>query len=278
MPIFAWVKNAFVNGNFLLDHTWVTSYDLRKASYADVGDVIGAKQHYWYCKGDFWKTSRLADPILSCVKVSAGASCLVIPNNNKTSGTVHVYGVDGVCHQVANQVLYVTKDKRQGKPLTVRVARGYTLSSLLFGTYGRREDEWDQARDRCGVRLSKVSRRSGVHSLLIRRMSYCLKVSTNDNLVKKLEQRRRGLLNELDSIAFREQIRGETAEERVEELNSAINRFLRDAETEEYSLNDDHLYRVLGILRKQEAFVIDHKLFKFPKPEDRPVRNAALGW
>jgi len=44
-------------------------------------------------------------------------------------GCRFIYGVDGVCHQEANRGLYTS-----GK--TVSKAKGYWLSSALFGTYG----------------------------------------------------------------------------------------------------------------------------------------------
>lgn len=276
MPIFAWVKNAYIKGNFLLDHTWVTSYDIRVISYASVRDVATANEHYWFCKGDFSTTVRLVDPIAHGTPTSGAATCLVVPNDRYASGTVHVYGVDGVCHQVANQVLYVTAKMAVGQLSKVSRARGYTLSSVLYGTYGRREAEWDDARIRCGMKLTNARRRRGITSLFSRRMAYCLNVPVNEQPVVLMEQRRRALLIELDIIGYRKQLPDETAQQRVAELNGAINRFLREAED---SLpNDDHLRRVLGIRRNQEAFVIDPEMFEFPSPEDRPERNSVLGW
>ena len=53
-------------------------------------------------------------------------------------GTIYVYGVDGVCHQLANQVLYATSGTR----LTVNKARGYFFSTYLYGTYGLQHAAW----------------------------------------------------------------------------------------------------------------------------------------
>lgn len=276
MPMFAWVKNAYIDGNFFLDHTWVTSYDIRQFPYPNVGQVIAANEIYWYCKGDFWYQTRLEDPIVVGTPTSGAASCLVIPNDRHGSGTVHVYGLDGVCHQVANQVLYVTGEMGDSRPFTVKMARGYLLSTILYGTYGRREAEWDQTRIRCGVKLANAGRRRGITSLFSRRMAYCLNVPTGNDIVVFMEQQRRALLIELDNIGYRRKLPNETAEQRVAELNAAINSFLREAE--QTLPNDDHVFRVLGIRRNEEAFVIDPALFEFPNPEDRPARNSALGW
>src|ERR1035441_4685396 len=37
----------------LADHTWVTTYDNRNRTYANLQQVIDAKQFYWYCYGNF---------------------------------------------------------------------------------------------------------------------------------------------------------------------------------------------------------------------------------
>jgi hypothetical protein len=65
-----------------------------------------------------------------------------------SKGTIFVYGVDGVCHQVANQVLFATA--RWGDPLTVRAARGYVASVFLYGTYGRKIAAWERKKRLCG--------------------------------------------------------------------------------------------------------------------------------
>lgn len=269
MTVYAWVKNAYINGNSFLDHTWVTSYDIYAHQYSNIGQVVNANERYWFSKGDFWSVSRIQQPLVRGLSSGAEA-CLVGPNNKKASGTIHTYGIDGVCHQVANQVLYAAVS-----PLTVHLARGYTLSSALYGTYGRNELEWDQARSRCGVKVLRSWPRRGA-SLLTRRMSYHLQVSTIQSLIVEAEQRRRALLRELDDIGFRAQSANESKVMRAFELNYAINRFLRDVEP--LFTEDRHLIKVLGIERNQEAFLIDPELFEFPEPESRPNRSAALGW
>lgn len=45
------------------------------------------------------------------------------------------YGINGVCHQTANRILYPAK-------ILVSKARGYWLSSFLYGTYGSTTTEW----------------------------------------------------------------------------------------------------------------------------------------
>lgn len=269
MTVYAWVKNAYIKGNFFLDHTWVTSYDINARQYSNIGEVVNANERYWFSKGDFWIASRIQQPLVQGPSSGAEA-CLVGPNDKNQSGTIRTYGVDGVCHQAANQVLYVTDG-----PLTVRKARGYTLSSAIYGTYGRNEYEWDQVRSRCGVKVASPWPRRGM-SLLTRRMSYYLLQSTVNSLIMGAEQRRRALLRELDDIGFRPQRANESKVMRASELNHVINRFLR--EVEPLFTDERHLLKVLGIERNQEAFLIDPELFEFPDPESRPRRSAALGW
>jgi hypothetical protein len=84
------------------------------------------------------------------------AQCLVQANADSTTtpaarGTIFVYGVDGVCHQLANQVLYSTQ--AGGAQLTVRLARGYMASTFIYGTYGLQHAAW----------AAKVAACSGAH-------------------------------------------------------------------------------------------------------------------
>ncbi|MGV2104980.1 hypothetical protein ACQZ4X_02800 [Agrobacterium vitis] len=151
MTIFyAWVNPAFFEGN-PLDHTWVTTYDNRVTPYATIDAVTQAGQTYWYCWGDFHPTGSTDDYPNGLLAQHDGntavASCLVEPNvegslsNSPPNGTILVYGVNGVCHQIANQVLYATKTATTA-PLTVKGAAGYSLSTFLYGTYGTRKAAW----------------------------------------------------------------------------------------------------------------------------------------
>src|SRR5262249_2002666 len=139
--LYAWAVPAFFS-EAPVDHTWVTTYDNRLNPYATIQDVINANQSYWYCWGDFHaKGGTPGNP--NGVRVQqAGdlklATCLVAPNldsrwNYPARGTIFVYGIDGVCHQLANQVLYATGTGALPLgPLTVRNCRGYFASSFLY--------------------------------------------------------------------------------------------------------------------------------------------------
>ncbi|HET7276212.1 MAG TPA: hypothetical protein VFI91_13670 [Longimicrobiaceae bacterium] len=56
------------------------------------------------------------------------ADCIAQPDEK---AGIRCYLMNGVCHQAANRILIEAR-------VTVRAARGYSISDALFGTYGRR--------------------------------------------------------------------------------------------------------------------------------------------
>ena len=275
MLLFTWVSNAFFPRGSPVDHTWVTSYDSRIRKLKNITQVISQNEHYWYCKGNFHTAGRIPEPIVIATAASP-ATCLVHPNNKQNNGTIHWYGIDGVCHQVSNQVLYTTSTSAGGKPKNVKSARGYKLSSALYGTYGRRRAEWNDARKMCGVAPKSINHRNGEISLLSQRMAYIQGVPVSDSNIVRLEQARRDLLRELDDIGFASLNINESKQERVDKMNNKINFFLKNA-IQSFN-NDRDFVSVFGINRNEEIYLIDPELFEFPNPDDRPVRNSVLGW
>lgn len=147
--LYAWTVPAYSSGS-PVDHTWVTTYDNRTVVYQTDADVIAAGETYWYCWGSFHPTGGTPVNPTGFLGSQSGnlafAQCLVLPNaDSRTTpaarGTIFVYGVDGVCHQLANQVLYATGSASTA-PLTVRGARGYMVSTFLYGTYGTQHAAW----------------------------------------------------------------------------------------------------------------------------------------
>jgi hypothetical protein len=140
-----------------VDHTWVTDYDNRVAApYPNIAAVIAAGANYWFCWGDFHKKGTSTQVPKGFLGSKGGsvpwASCLCAPNapsksNRRTCGTIYYYGIDGVCHQLANQVLWSTGGGT--RPLTVSKARGYRLSTFLYGTYGLQHDAWAARKVEC---------------------------------------------------------------------------------------------------------------------------------
>lgn len=160
--LFAWAVPAFAS-NSPVDHTWVTTYDNRVSPYANVEKVAAASEFYWYCWGAFHAAGGTPNDPTGFLGQQSGnlalARCLVEPNADSRSvpaarGTIFTYGVDGVCHQLANQVLYATA-AGDAAPLTVGKARGYMASVFIYKTYGQQETAWLNQIAKCGGRLPR---------------------------------------------------------------------------------------------------------------------------
>ena len=150
--LYAWVTPAFGNDVFA-DHTFVTSFDSRDGSFGCIAGVLQSSLLFWYCWGSYHETGGTRDNTSGYIGSMRAniddAVRLVVPNtaDSGSHGTIFVYGRDGVCHQLANQVLYATSCS--GDPLTVRQARGYLASTFLYGTYGRQHAAWEKKRKLC---------------------------------------------------------------------------------------------------------------------------------
>jgi hypothetical protein len=162
--IYAWATPAFVEGS-PVDHTWVTTYDNRQHAYPNDQAVVAAGASYWYCWGDFHPSAGTPESPSGALGQKAGdlaiAGCLVAPNADSrvmtaARGTIFTYGVDGVCHQLANQVLYATGTVRSG-PLTVSPARGYWASVFVYGTYGLQHSAWVNKQGACSGQIVQAS-------------------------------------------------------------------------------------------------------------------------
>ena len=133
VKFYAWAVPAFgVPLSWFPDHTWVTTYDNQSISYGNVQQIVRAKQFFWYCWGRFHRHGGTPVNATGLLGEKSGdvalAQCLVQPNADsrtvqKARGTIFTYGRHGVCHQLANQVLYATGTG--GVPLIVEKARGY---------------------------------------------------------------------------------------------------------------------------------------------------------
>ena len=162
VKLYAWAIPAFTTGS-PVDHTWITTYDNRSNPIANVQQVIAAKQFNWYCWGDFHVQGGTPANVSGFLGERDGdftqARCLVEPNANSLEvvaarGTILRYGRDGVCHQLANQILFASGGNGTA-PLTVAGARGYMFSSFRYGTYGRNDVAWKSKRDSCNPRRKR---------------------------------------------------------------------------------------------------------------------------
>ena len=150
LTLYAWASpTPFADSP--VDHTWVTDYDDRVNLYANIAAIIAAQAHYWFCWGDFHAEARRW--LGSADGSVPWSSCLCAPNapsasNQPTCGTIYHYGIDGVCHQLANQALWSTSGGG-AKPLKVSKANGYGLSTFFYGTYGLQHGAWAARKTLC---------------------------------------------------------------------------------------------------------------------------------
>ncbi len=255
MPVlYAWAKPAFVQGS-PVDHTWVTSYDSRINPKINITEVISDGENFWYSKGDFHQKGKFIGKEFYS---SPFANCLVHSNTKqgRGSGTIFRYGIDGVCHQVSNQVLY--KSATTFHNLRVDKARGYKVSSFLYGTYGRKKEDWNRNKSTCTIPNSYSS---DSFSLLKSRAS-SFHGNGIENLIKDLEKERLILLQNINEIGLSRKKIHETPRERAIELNREINIYLEEAS---YTLESfSNVYtKIFGIPLYTEINIIDPELFQF---------------
>ena len=252
MQLYVWRKRTPI-ALYLADHTWVTSYDIRTNNYSDIDQVISAQESYWYCKGDFHSHGDFIGKINYS---SPYANCLVTPNNSiNGNGSIIRYGIDGVCHQVSNQVLY--RSKNPFSNLRVDKARGYKLSSSIFETYGLNKDMWQQNKINC---LSNTFTKNQKSLLMIRANEFARKHNINMNIIKDLENRRLMLLTSLESEGTA--IRGitESVNQRVEKMNLLIREYTITASN---LINNDFYKYIFGIEPGVRIDIIDAEQFEF---------------
>lgn len=149
--LYAWSDSFLsVDGVVLADHTWVTTFD---APYACPPGTA-----YWYSWGGCHATgpgteAKLLGKAPAALEV---ASCICRPDDknyrfevdNPAHGGIDFYGIHGVCHQLANRILFATAAEGVG-PVTVSDAHAYRVSRFVYGTYGRNATDWAKRRTRC---------------------------------------------------------------------------------------------------------------------------------
>lgn len=256
--LWAWVVPAWFSES-PFDHTWVTDFDNSTAPYASDQEVILAGKNNWFCWGDFHPkggTPALPNGALGSMTANASvAACLVASNliskdNPPAQGTIFQYGIDGVCHQLANQVLWATSGAAGG-PLTVNGARGYHISTFLFGTYGRQEVDWDAKVAHCAPTTTFASRGAIVQHAMDKNTNdefaqRARKVLAHPEAADKLQRvlaLRRDALRTADSMRMRVSTASMVAPSAAE-LNAHHNEVLRQAAK---ILTKDEYVQLFGI-------------------------------
>lgn len=161
--LYAWARPLKIAPFF--DHTWVTDYE-PASQYTTIDEVIAADQSCWYCWGDFHDDNYRA---IGTIDGNEGqSSCIAAPNAEDAHGTIYHYAFNGVCHQLANQVLYSSQTSPHG-PLIVSDAKGYRISSFLYKTYGRPDSRWRVLARKC---VDVASVLSGMDDFIDHLMSF----------------------------------------------------------------------------------------------------------
>jgi len=154
--IYAWAKPAELEGFGKMghfSHTWVSTYPMKvdPNNPPDPDPNWVPPEYYWFCYGSAHDVaakelcSRAGN--LDVAKSISAPNTDALPPNaphgtaSHTSGAIVYYGLDGVCHNVANQVLYCTGTSTE-EPLRVKGSSGYPLVMYLYGNYGLNADGW----------------------------------------------------------------------------------------------------------------------------------------
>ncbi len=122
------------NGDPIGDHTWVST-DQKNVCWSS----LGSHDEDYYCGARHWNSGAYKPPKGSKTLPKSGpdtvaaATCMGDPKRTTFMGIPSsagiVYGVNGVCHEIANRTLYFSG-------ATVKGAKGYTLTRAFYGTYG----------------------------------------------------------------------------------------------------------------------------------------------
>ena len=141
MALYSWARP--LDRAPFVDHTWVTSYT------PSTGPEGG---HYWFCWGEQHDLTNLigqhdGDAAVAGKLVKPDQSHPPYPGTtgHPEDGSITFYAIDGVCHQLANQVLFATGGEAT-EPMRVQPARGYHVSTFFYGDYGLNTEGWNASR------------------------------------------------------------------------------------------------------------------------------------
>jgi hypothetical protein len=264
MELYAWVTPAFLPHISPVDHTWVTTYDSRATAYPDLGCVLKANEHYWFSWGSFHQNGNPRDfpggLLFQATAPPDKSLCLVTPDDPKLGrGTIRWYGIHGVCHQLSNQILYPAQK-------SVHFARGYPLSSAIYGTFGRRNRAWNERRTACEIAPVSMTASTRTASLLKTRAMTLFATNANDPIVVAIEQQRESLLEDIEGIGYAVQLPNETKQQRVATINQRINKFLDDIFVT-LKENRTHYVSLFKVEPGVRMDLVVPELFEFPDQE-----------
>ena len=160
--LYVWA-NPLADAPFV-DHTWVTDFPFVNGEYRALKDIPEGAS-YWFCWGEYHPAGNGGIYKNPNGTIGQGegsirvAQQLVWPNveppkfpgkpMQPQDGAIMFYGVDGVCHNVANQALYGTGSVDR-EPLRVKDASGYHISTFFYGNYGLDHKSWKRLKRQAG--------------------------------------------------------------------------------------------------------------------------------
>lgn len=266
VTLFAWAVPAYFQGS-VVDHTWITTYDSRLTAYPTIADVLAASEHYWYSWGSFHAKGG-TPPIPSGFLASGAASlayatCLCKPDVDSridpaARGTIFNYGRDGVCHQLANQILWST-GKGGTAPATVRLARGYWFSNAIFGTYGKQHAAWASRKLQCaspgGSDVMSKAADSDVDDFQAH-VEASLKGRQAEDKIKSLMDHRRAFMVQVEKLQYAPPGSGAPS---ASELNRLYSSFLHDAAN---ILGGEDFRLVFGEFPQEDMNIVDPAIYE----------------
>ncbi len=110
---------------------------------------------YWYCAGDFCNIDEAGVYQFIDTADISYARCLVAPNikdsdpNRPKLVIEGTYGVNYVCHNITNRVLYATKTKSTLGTIGIPNTGYAAVVKSALGVYGQNQVEWERRKKRC---------------------------------------------------------------------------------------------------------------------------------
>jgi hypothetical protein len=267
VTLYAWAVPAYFQGS-VVDHTWVTTYDSRVTVHPTISDVLAAGEHYWYSWGSFHAkggTPPIPDGFLASGSANLPyACCLCKPDVDSNvdpaaRGTIFNYGRDGVCHQLANQILWSTGQSGMS-PASVRLARGYWFSNAIFGTYGKQHAAWASRKLQCASSSGSNTMNTGHADPDVddfqEHLQATLKGQGADDKIKSLMNHRRAFMVQVERMQYAPP-GGDMPS--ASELNQLYSSFLRDAAS---ILGERDFELVFGEPPQDEMNVVDPTIYE----------------
>lgn len=282
--LLVWSCRAFKPVNpFSLNHSWVTTYAAKHPN----GFTDPRKEYYWYCWGEFHSGTAedqqpspyqaLKGPLVADLEL---AKCICQPNTPSnpgrpswpSAGIEGAYGVGGVCHQVANRILWSAGIQAATKEAyTVEGTRGWQLSWDIFGPYGYGNDpsNWIEVLNRCsGLGPDGLN--------LIKRMN-----KSRPKLHKRISDRLRSILEKVlkDKEGFdaKRMDRSLSAEQHAHAVNGLVRKYLVESAAV-IGRRDFKEYFGAEFTEDIAPVVVDPVAAAFyEKLEDKAVNNATFG-